>query len=138
VNLPATARGEFIELGLAVVLGDAPPRLDPAAVLEPKEGGIERALIQVEKTLRHLKDSLGQSKPVLGTQDVQRPQHHEIERALQDFFWHSRGECLGSFRMSTEVLGALLEVPGAGARNAVALLEVLELTLEVLERCSKC
>jgi hypothetical protein len=40
--------------------------------------------------------------------------------------------------MSTEVLGALLEVPGAGARNAVALLEVLELTLEVLERCSKC
>src|SRR6185295_15713056 len=91
VNLLAAARGELVELRLAVALRDAPARLDAAPVLEAKEGWIQRALIQVEQALRHLLDPFRQAKPVLRTHRVQRPEHHEIERALEYFCCHSRG-----------------------------------------------
>ena len=81
---------QLVELRLPVVVGDAPARLDPSSLLQPEERGIERALIQLEEAFRHLEDPLGESEPVLRSHRVERPQHHEIEGALQYFCRHSR------------------------------------------------
>ena len=84
-NLSPSACRQLVELGLPVVVRDAPARLDPSSLLQPKERGIQRALIQVEEALRHLEDPLGESEPVLRSHRGERPQHHQIERALQYF-----------------------------------------------------
>ena len=56
------------------------------SLLEPKERGIQRALIQVKEALRHLENPLGESEPMLRSHRRERPQYHQIERALQYFF----------------------------------------------------
>jgi len=84
-NLSPSACRQLVELRLPVVVGNAPSRLDPSSLLQPEERRIQRALIQVEKAFRHLEDPLGESETVLRSHRVERPQHHEIEGALQYF-----------------------------------------------------
>src|SRR4051812_13410989 len=51
-ELFSSGGAEPVELGAAVVLGRSPRGLDPAAVLQPMEGGIERTLIDLEHATR--------------------------------------------------------------------------------------
>src|SRR5260370_39305910 len=48
-----------VELRLAVVFGSAPFGSDPAALLQPQQGGIECALVQLQQVLGNLLDALG-------------------------------------------------------------------------------
>src|SRR4030095_16836077 len=57
----------------------APARHDPSSLLQPKERGIEHALIQVEDALGHLEDPRSESEPVLRPDRSERPQQREIE-----------------------------------------------------------
>src|SRR6476469_3333836 len=64
-RLSAT-RGEPIIFGTPVVLGGAPFAVDPPALLESLERGVERSLIHIERSLRDLFDALADSPPVHG------------------------------------------------------------------------
>src|SRR4029079_14282529 len=79
--LPSLA-GELIELGLAVVLGIAPFRLDQPLLLQPVQRRIERSLVHLQHVLRELLDPLGDS-PSMHRVTGERAQDQEIQRALK-------------------------------------------------------
>src|SRR6185369_1670103 len=54
---PPAAGGEAIEAGLPLVLGFPPFALDEALALEAIEGGVERALLDLEALTRDLLDA---------------------------------------------------------------------------------
>src|SRR5262245_56404909 len=81
-ELTAAGRGEAVILGAAAQLRDFPLGLDPALVLEPMEGRIERALVDLQDVSRNLLDALGDGPAVLGVL-LQRAQDQQIERAGQ-------------------------------------------------------
>src|SRR5689334_12953117 len=60
---PARCR-EVIVLSAAVVLGGAPVAVDPAALLEALQRGIERALVHVEHSAGELLDARADSPAV--------------------------------------------------------------------------
>src|SRR2546430_17527272 len=62
----APRRRQRIKLRPAIVVRLAPLGLDPSALLEAMEGGIQRSLIHLEHFLRHLVDALGDAPPVHG------------------------------------------------------------------------
>ena len=68
----------------------AKAKIKERPLFQPEKRRIERALIQIEEALRYLEDALGQPEPMLRPHRVQRPQHHEIQCALQHFFCHSK------------------------------------------------
>src|SRR4051812_17823298 len=49
LQLTAPFRGQPVEAGAAIVFRHRPVRVDPAPILEPIEGGIERPLLDLEK-----------------------------------------------------------------------------------------
>src|SRR5262245_20385567 len=53
-QLPPARRGNRIELGAAVVLRCAPARRNPSPVLEPRQGGVDGALVQPEDVFADL------------------------------------------------------------------------------------
>ena len=81
--LPAGPR-DRVELRLAVVVRRAPARRDPAALLQAEQRGVDRALIELQDVLADLLDAPGDAVAVQRPHRVERLQHHQIERALQD------------------------------------------------------
>ncbi len=93
-----------VELRLAVALGLAPRALDPALLFEPHQRGIERALIERQRMIRHLREPRRQPVGMLRSHRGQRAQDDEIEGALEEldaFTGHTSGASHGSTRLSS-------------------------------------
>src|SRR5579863_4986911 len=81
-KLPPPVFGDRIELRFAVVAAYAPARLDPAALLQPHQRGVNRSLVQEDLVTAHLLDSPRDAISVLRTHCGQRLKHHQIQRSL--------------------------------------------------------
>src|SRR5437762_1013496 len=79
----ASGAGERVVTGAAVVLRDAPPRCDPALVLESPERRVERTLFDDQHVARGPLDPARDAETVLLAAG-QRLQDDETERALQE------------------------------------------------------
>src|SRR5262245_21179945 len=75
--------GDAVVLRLAVALGALPCALDPPLLFEANERGIQRALIEHQRMLRHLLEPRRQPVGMLRPHRRQRAQDDEIEGALQ-------------------------------------------------------
>src|SRR5688572_6075124 len=75
-------RGQAIDLGPSLRVGELPARFHPAALLEPVQRGIQRALADLEDFTRQLLDPARDGVPVRGA-PRQRLEDEEIERALE-------------------------------------------------------
>src|SRR5438309_4233888 len=84
-QLLASSARQRVKLRLAVILRSAPFRNNPAALLEPQQGRIERALVELEQVFRNLLDTLGNAVAVQRAHSMQGLQDNEVERALQNF-----------------------------------------------------
>jgi len=82
-ELRATLGRQLVELGFAVVLAAAPLALDPAALLEAVQGGVERAFTYGENVICELLDPSGDGVSVRGS-PRERLEDEEVERALQE------------------------------------------------------
>jgi hypothetical protein len=51
-------------------------------MLEPHQGCVDRTFVELQDGIAHLLDAAGDTVAVLGTQGVERLQHHQVERAL--------------------------------------------------------
>src|SRR5687767_9128679 len=71
--------GEPIVPCAAIVLGNAPVVRHPAAVLEPDERGIDRALTDVERVAGHLLDAK-RDPPAMHGLEGERLEHEQVER----------------------------------------------------------
>src|SRR4029453_18137714 len=76
--------GERIELGLAILLRRTPLAGDPPFLLHAEERGVQRALVEVQEISADLFNPSRNPIPVEGTKRLQRAQHEQDERALQD------------------------------------------------------
>ena len=76
---------EGVEPGAPVLLRRAPLRPDEAALLQPHQAGIERAHVEDECAVGNLLEPGGDRVAVRRAERDQRPQHHQVERAAQDF-----------------------------------------------------
>jgi hypothetical protein len=87
--------GELIKAGLAIVLGRAPFRTDPTAILQPVQGGVKRTVLNLQDFVGAVLDNVGNGVTV-GWAEKQCLQDQQIERALQEIgferrcasFWH--------------------------------------------------
>src|SRR4051812_25622938 len=95
-----------VELGFAVRFRPAPGALDPAFLLHADERRIQRALVERERMVRHLRETgrerVGMKRPHRG----QGAQDDEVERPLQQLdvlvsTRHTSGECQPLTRMSS-------------------------------------
>ena len=93
-QLPAPRSGELVVLGSPAEFGDGPLRFNPAPVLEPVEGGIQRALADLQHILGNLLDAL-RDRPAMLRPGLERPQDQQVERAGQQVGCRS-GEALVS------------------------------------------
>src|SRR5687768_12460791 len=82
---PPSGGGEPVVLGAAAVLGGAPLRVDPAALLEPDEGGVDGTLAYLERVLRELLDAVSET-PSVHRRERERLENEQVEGALQDLF----------------------------------------------------
>src|SRR6476469_3217358 len=73
---------QVVVLGAAIVVGDAPFAVDPLLLLETLEGGIERALVDLEHAPRRLLDALGDA-PAVHRRERERAQNEEVDRAAE-------------------------------------------------------
>src|SRR5262245_58492482 len=76
-ELAAASRGERVEASAAIVVGDAPLRGYPAARLEAVQGGVERAVVDAERTARRGLDGLGEV-PAVGRSGLQQLEHDQV------------------------------------------------------------
>src|SRR5262245_52364276 len=88
-ELPASARREAIEAGAPVVVGGAPVRRDPAAILEPVERRVERSVLDLEHLVRPERDGV-RDRVAVGRSEHERAQDQQIERSLQQLSLHRR------------------------------------------------
>src|SRR5579864_230293 len=93
---------QFVELGTAIVVGDAPLGIDPASLLQSRQCGIQRSLAHLKSFLGNLLDALGNS-PTMHRFERQRFEDQQVQSALQQLhlFAHQ-----ASYRMSTRRLDA--------------------------------
>src|SRR5262249_17510467 len=93
-QLPSAGFGDFEELRLAVVFGDAPFGLDEALLLETNKGRIDGSLIEEQNIFAYLLEASRDSPTVLRSHYLQRSKDHQIESSLQDLgFSHRQGSC---------------------------------------------
>ncbi len=81
-QLFTAARGEPIIAGLAIVLRSTPEGCDPAAVFEPVQRGIKRAMFYLENFFGTLLDDLSDGVAVCRTED-ESLEDEEVESALE-------------------------------------------------------
>ena len=81
-ELTAAGRREPVVLGPAAELRHLPLGFDPALMLEPMQGRVERALVDLEHVFGDLLDALGDRPAVQGVL-LQRAQDQQVERAGQ-------------------------------------------------------
>jgi len=74
---------QLVELGLPVVLGDAPFGIDETLLLHPVQRWIEGALLDAQRILRKLMDPLGDGIPVTGSR-AQALEHQQVQSALKE------------------------------------------------------
>src|ERR1019366_1795783 len=89
---------QLVEFGLAIGIAGTPARFDPAALFQAQERRIERPLVEIQRAAGYLLDAFGQPEAVLRPHGFERPQHHQIERALENArvsCRHPRGVFLG-------------------------------------------
>ena len=79
----AAGAGQLVELGPPVVVGRPPPRGDPAAPLQPVQGGVQRALRHLQRGARDLVEALRDGPAVLRP-ERQRLEDQQIECALRE------------------------------------------------------
>src|SRR5438552_4488707 len=84
-QLLAPRTRQRVKLRLAVIFRSAPLGSDPATLLEPQQGGIKRALVELEQVFRDLLDTLGNAIAVQRAYGVKGLQNNEVECALQNF-----------------------------------------------------
>src|ERR1700730_14441229 len=82
--LAACARQRVI-LRLAVVVRQAPLRIDPSALFEPEQGWIKGALIELHQVLGNLLNALRDPVAMQRTDGLQRFQHDQVQRSLKHF-----------------------------------------------------
>jgi hypothetical protein len=96
--LPAAGASQFIELGLAVVVGRAPLGRDEALLLQLEERGVERAVVDGEEAAAGLLDAARDAVAVQRPHRFESLKDHQGERALLDIHLvgHSGASyCLG-------------------------------------------
>src|SRR5262249_12662773 len=81
----ASRASDRVETSLAIAVGDAPRRADPAALAEPKQGGVHGALVETQHAVADLFETAGNAESVKRTEGLQRLEDHQIERPLQYF-----------------------------------------------------
>jgi hypothetical protein len=69
--------------GAPVIGRDAPLRLDEILALEAIEGGVKRALAELQHALGPLLDPLGNA-PTMHRLELQRLEDEHVQRSLQD------------------------------------------------------
>lgn len=95
-KLASAGLGDGVELCLAVVAGGAPFGLDPAALFETNEGGIDSPLIEQDLIAADLLNAARDAVAVERAHGGESLQDHEVEGALQEveFGWrHVAGSC---------------------------------------------
>jgi len=78
-----TRARQRVELGFAVRFRPPPGALDPAFLLHADKRRIQRALVQRERMVRHLRETGGERVGVKRPHRGQGAQDDEVERALQ-------------------------------------------------------
>jgi len=89
-ELFASDGGEFVELGLAAVVGGSPFGVEPAAFFEAMEGWIERALLDLEDLLGDLANAVGDAIAMDRAEGDDLEDEH-VEGALEEVGlvgWH--------------------------------------------------
>jgi hypothetical protein len=81
-ELIAAHAGNPIEARPAIGIGSAPFRFDPLTAFEALEGGIQRTVIDEQRSVGLLLNRAGDALPVLVTEG-QDAQNEEIERSLE-------------------------------------------------------
>src|SRR5687768_5279322 len=131
--MPSSGGCERVVPRTAIVLRDAPLRLDQALALEAIEGGVERALAELKNLLRPLLEAFGNA-PAMHRLELHRAEHEHVERALQDIFSGSEAFGIahhGSFRLSEGEYGGSFRASrerSGGPRRCEALSEGRPLT----------
>jgi len=82
-ELTASSGGDAVEPRLPAGVRGAPLATYEAALLQPHESRIESTHIQLERATRGLFQPGGECVPMKRTEHRQRPQDHQIERALE-------------------------------------------------------
>src|SRR5574338_764585 len=101
-----TRSRQRVELGLAVRFGPAPGGLDPALLLHADERRIERALVERQRMIRHLRQPGRERVGMQRSHRGQGAQNDEVERPLQQLdvlvsTRHASGEWQALTRMSS-------------------------------------
>src|SRR5271155_3591112 len=84
-KLFSTAARERVELGFSIVVGDAPLRGDPAALLEAQQRRVKRALVEFEQVGGNLLNAHGNAVTVQGAEGLEGLEDDQIEGPLKDF-----------------------------------------------------
>src|SRR2546422_3164410 len=88
LELPPPGPGQRIETGAPVVFRDAPYRANPAALPEPQERGVERALVHAQQVSRDLLEAPRDSESVERPERFQGLQHQQVERPGEKVWLH--------------------------------------------------
>ena len=80
----ATGFRDGVELGFAIVAGDAPSGGDEAGLFQPNESGIDGALIEQNFVAADLFDTAGDAVAVERTHGGEGFEDHEIEGSLEE------------------------------------------------------
>ena len=88
-ELLSALRCEPVVARAPVVLGRAPERRDPAAILEAVQGRVERAVLHLEHLVRPTLDRMRDGVAVCGP-DTERLQDEQVERSLEELTLHGR------------------------------------------------
>ena len=83
-QLAAAGLGDGVELGFAIIAGSTPFGLDPAALFETNEGGINGALIEKDFVSADLLNAARDAVAVERAHGGEGLQDHEVESALQE------------------------------------------------------
>jgi len=69
----------------AIVIGDAPFRADPAALLQAEERRVDSPLVEMKQVAGDLFQAAGQAEAMERTGGIKGFEHHQIESALKNF-----------------------------------------------------
>ena len=84
LDLASPRARQLVKLSPPVRLRHAPCRPDPAPLLEPQQRRIQRSLVERQRAAGDLLNALGEPEAVLRPHSLERAQHHQVERALQN------------------------------------------------------
>src|SRR5215472_17405595 len=87
-ELLAARPGYRVVTRTAMRFGRAPLAGDQGALLQPQKGRVYGALVKRKHSRRGLLDAAREPETVQRSHDIQRFQHHDVERAVGNFgFW---------------------------------------------------